>query len=331
LIGVGPEVTVAPLDYVTHARFTDLITIAAGLAIFGFPYLFFRWRFGSSRAYRALVLGSCALAFVSAVTGIFNGQTFESVTTPLYAGQIVAGLNPYAARLTVSFVVCGGPTAAGWISCTTHSSSTYYVYLPLLTFLQVPGVAYRYFTLACWVLLLAAVRRDRGLLVAFASPYVGLLAANGYNDFPALVLLTIGLVGWAGRRSKIAEIAALGTKQFANVVVLVYHVVRRDARNAVITVIATILFLVPFFVQTPVAVVCTAVFHETAMCGPGSGADPFSHLDYWLWPLWVVVAYRSPLGEWLRRRRRLFARLPRRPSRRLPSAETKPTSTGPGP
>ena len=197
--------------------------------------------------------------------------------------------------------MCSGPTASGLVACVAHTSSTYYVYLPLLRFLQFPGISYAVFSFATWLALLFLVRRDSFAAAALGCPFVGLAAANGYNDLVGLLLLTVAFVGAGGRRSRIAELLALGVKQFANVVIVAYHAWRRDWLRVGVALGVTALYLLPFLLWDPQAVVCTVLLQRTASCMSGSGGDPLSHLNYWLYPLWVLAVFHVQLGGWYRR------------------------------
>lgn len=300
---LGPLAALGPIDWATGARFTVPLTLAAGASVFLFPTL--AGRFGllaRPGLLRAVVLGGFVFAVVSAATGFLNGETFEPATTPAYASVLLAGHDPYTTLLHLAFVTCSGPTSHGWVTCVPETSSTYYVYLPLLTFLQVPFVPYRWVTLACAALVAYRVRRDPVALALLGSPYVALLAANGYNDFPVLLLLTLGFVGTSGRGRAAWEWLSLGTKQFANLVVLAYHIARRDLRGVAVTLAVSLAWVVPFLLLDPRGFVCTAILYEDPGCTSSLGHSLFVHVNYWLWPAWVVAVFHAPLGRRLRGR-----------------------------
>jgi hypothetical protein len=270
-----------------------------------------RWNLVTPVAARTLVLASAALAVVSIATAAFNGLTDEPYTTPRYASLFLAGIDAYARPLVFTYtqtiyVYHGGFERVVGV----YFSDSHYVYLPLLTFLQIPGVDYRWFALTLWAVMIYLLRADPFRLVVLGSPYVALMAASGYNDFPALLFLTLAFVGVGGRRSKIAEILALGVKQFANVVVFAYYLVRREWLGALVTAAVTVAIVLPFVIWDSTSALCTAlpVYQLTrpSVC-PEHAGSPFAW-NYWLYPLWVVAIYPRAVERWLRRAARLLRR-----------------------
>lgn len=239
-----------------------------------------------------LVVG-VALGVLSILTGWANGLTDEPFTTPRFAGFTLAGHNPYTTQLVFSYQQYGR----------TLFSSSHYVYLPLLMFLQFPGVDYKWFTLTSWGLVVLLCRRRFDAGAALGQPYVLLVAASGYNDLPVLLLLTLGFVGLGGRRVKWAEYLALGCKQFANAFVVLYYLVQRRWRETAVTLLVSAAFLVPFVVWGGTAVLCPAVFADRfPSCGAAAQAGVL--LNYPVWAVWVVavfyVATLERLARWSR-------------------------------
>src|SRR2546428_369068 len=120
---------------------------------------------------------------------------------------------------------------------TILSATIWNVYLPLLPFVQVPYflLDYRWFTLTIWGLTVYAVRKRYYTSMTLGGQYPALMAANGFNDIIPLLFLTLAFVTFSGWRARTAQLLALGMKQFANAFVFVYHILRRDWRQAAIT------------------------------------------------------------------------------------------------
>jgi putative flippase GtrA len=244
-----------------------------------------------------------AFSAVSILTGAANGLTSEPFTTPRYAALLLAHRDPYVVPLVVNYVQYGQ---------LFHFQSVY-LYGPLLTFLQVPGLPYKWFAVGCWVVLVLLVRRRFDVAVLLAQPYVAIVAANGYNDLAVLVFLTLAFVGFEGRRQKWAQWLSLGMKQFANVFVLAYYVVRRDRRNTLLTLGVSAAFIVPFYLWSGPAVLCPAIAGNLLPSCTGNGPPTFL-LNYSLWIVWVIALFYPQLVDALRRRAetgwtgRIFAR-----------------------
>jgi hypothetical protein len=244
----------------------------------------------ASRFLPFLAIVSITLGVVSFLTGAANGLTDEAYTTPLYVSLLLRGHNLYALPLVVTYTQYGVRVTV----------STYYAYLPLLTFLQLPFLDYKLFSAFCWLGIVWLVRKDVHSATALAQPFVAVLAFNGFNDFAPLLLLTLAFVGWGGRRWRWSELVALGTKQFASVFVFAYHLLRRDWWNAFAAAAVTAAFLLPFLVWDWNATVCQAVLYGLPAGCPGMGHILLFHIDYGLWPLWVVAIFYAPLLTYLR-------------------------------
>jgi hypothetical protein len=225
-----------------------------------------------------------ALALASVLTGFFNGLTDEPYATPAFIHLLP---NLYGKPLELTYYQYGsGPL----------SLDASYIYLPLMTFVQVPGLDYRWVTLGAWTLMVYLLRRSGPAVVLVGSPWVALVAANGFNDLVPLTFLTLTFVtlqGWPGR---VAEVVSLGLKQFANVIILVYYLVQRRWREALLVVGVTVAFLLPFAVLDLPAVVCHAVLLDPQpVCGGGYSAafaaGTGSHLNYYVWVLWLLAVF----------------------------------------
>jgi putative flippase GtrA len=226
----------------------------------------------------------------SVLTGAANGLTDEPFTTSRYVSLLFAHQDPYIVPLVFNYVQYGQ---------TFHSQSIY-LYGPLLMFLQVPGLDYKWFALACWASMVLVVRKRFDVAVMLAQPYVAIMAASGYNDLVVLLFMTLAFVGYEGRRQKWAEWLSLGMKQFANLFVLAYYVVRRDWRNTLLTAVVSAAFIVPFYLWSGPAVLCPAVLADRLPSCSGGGAPSYL-LNYSLWVVWAVAIFYPSFVDLLRR------------------------------
>lgn len=264
-----------------------------------------------------LLIGmSGAIAVVSILTGRLNGLSDEPYSTPAYASL---GLGMYL-----------HPVQFGYVEYGRHLvENSYDVYLPLLTFVQIPGVDYRWVALAAWAVLLLLVRYDRFALGGLATPWIALLAANGQNDFVALAAFAASVTLPATRYRWVVEFVALGLKQFVNLLLLGYHLLRRDYAAALGTVAGTLLILLPFLLVGPQAVVCHVVAGDPGSgCSPHSAAFVLFKRNYWLYPVAVVLLFHRPIGD---RLRRLLAYGQPDPDRPGPTEGVRPADRSPGP
>jgi hypothetical protein len=284
------------------------VLVAAALAV--------HWKLHREPAFLwAWVATSVVLAVVSTTTGFYNGLTDEPYATPAFVAHWWPGL--YSTPIQITYSQYGtGPI---------HLSASY-VYLPLLPWIQIPGLDYRWVAIAAWALTLYLLRRNGAAVVAWGSLYVALLAANGFNDFVPVAVLTLAFVALPGWKGKVAEVVGLGLKQFANVFVVAYHLYHRRWGAAALAAGVTLAILVPFLIVDPLAVWCGVVLVGQSSCSSFgeslahptmSGTQPvYGHLNYYLWPLWVLVTFlprwaagtRGP--EYVPARREAAARLP---------------------
>lgn len=279
-----PALLIITLLWLYFGRTSPFAYVAIGAFALAFPVIV--RRLGVPRrvsfVYFLLAVG-VALGILSILTGWGNGLTDEPFTTPRFALFTLGGHDPYVTQLVFTYQQYGK----------TLSSQSYYLYLPLLMFLQVPGIDYKWFTLACWVGMVLLARKNFDTASMLAQPYVLLIAASGYNDLPVLLLLTLGFVGLGGRRQKWAEYLSLGCKQFANAFVIVYYVVRRRWADSLITLGVSAAFLVPFVLWSGPAVLCPSVFADRlSACTAGASAGLL--LNYPVWAVWVVAVFYLP-------------------------------------
>ena len=269
------------LGYLPLTLPSGILLLVLTLASFAVAY---RWRLHRDRVFLATWLGvSVAAAVTSLLTGALNGLTDEPFIMP-----VLAGLWPNLYGSSVSFVYSQYGTSYA-------VSGLYDVYLPFLAFAQVPGIDYKWTTLGCWVGSLYLLRRRGSMLTLWGGPWVGLMAANGFNDFVPLLALTLTFVTLTGASSKVAEFVSLGLKQFANVVVVAVHLYHRRWRDALVAVVVTAAILAPFAFLSPGGVWCHAMLIEPNTCHGGAGSaygvGVFNHVNYPLWPLWAVAVF----------------------------------------
>ncbi len=280
-----PAFLIITLLWLYPGRTNEFGFVALGILALAFPVML--RRIGVPRridfVYFLLAAG-VAFGILSVLTGWGNGLTDEPFTTPRFAAFTLAGNDPYTTQLIFTYQQYGR----------TLSSQSYYLYLPLLMFLQIPFVNYKWFTLGCWVAMVLLVRRRFDAATMLAQPYVLLVAASGYNDLPVLLLLTLGFAGIEGKRQKWAEYLSLGCKQFANAFVFVYYLVRRRWVDSLITIGVTFAFLAPFLVWGGTAVLCPAVLADRlSQCTKGGSASLL--LNYPVWLVWIFAIFYLPL------------------------------------
>ncbi len=280
-----PAFLIITLLWLYFGRSMPYAFLAVGAFALTFPVMV--RRLGVARTtdfvYFLLVAG-LAFGVLSILTGWGNGLTDEPYTTPRFAGFLLSGHDPYTEQLVFTYQQYGQ----------TLPSRSYYLYLPLLMFLQIPGVSYKWFALGCWALMVLLTRRRFDTAILLGQPYVLLIAASGYNDLVVLLLLTLGFVGIGGHRQKWAEYLSLGCKQFANLFVFVYYLLRRRWVDSAITLAVSAAFILPFVAWGGTVVVCRAVFADRLLSCPSGGGAALL-LNYPVWLVWVVAVFYVPL------------------------------------
>lgn len=253
------------------------------------PYLVAKYHLNRREAIRALLIGgSAALGIFSILTGYVNWLTDEW-NTPQYVSVLLGGHDWYNTPLQFQYVKWG----------TLVRASSWNVYLPLLPFIQVPYVwlDYRWFTLVLWGFMIYLVRNRYYTSIALGGQYPAVMAANGFNDVVPLLFLTLGLVTFAGTRARAARFIVLGMKQFANTFLFVYHLLRRDWLEAGLTLLASVLFLVPFLVWDWKSAICTPVLDMPPDCQRAQlVVDSLRvRMNYGQWPIWIVAIFYPTL------------------------------------
>ena len=225
--GALPALAVVTALWLYPTAFEEVGGISLGAFALMFPVAVRRLRVERSGEFVSfLLLAGVGFGVVSILTGAANGLTDQAYTTPRYVTLLFAHHDPYVVLLSFSYQQYG----------TTFTSQSTFSNLPLLMFLQVPGLSYKWFALACWAGMAFLARRRFDAGVMLAQPYMVIVAASGFDDLVVLLLLTLGFLGFEGRRQKWAEWLALGCKQFANVFVVAYCVIppglAKDGRHA---------------------------------------------------------------------------------------------------
>jgi hypothetical protein len=232
-----------------------------------------------------------AVAVFSIITGILNGLSDEPYSTSAYASL---GWSLYSRPVAFSYLQYGS----------LHFERSYDVYLPLLTFVQLPGLDYRWVSLAAWGGALCLLRKSPVATAGFATPWIPVLAANGQNDFVPLFALTLALVVPLGRWRWAAEAFSLALKQLANVVVVVHHLFRREYLHALAAVAITFAVLVPFLFLDAGGVWCHVILGDP---GTNCTGRPWTFFvfkrNYWLYPSWAVVVFYTAIGSFFGRLR----------------------------
>ena len=278
----------------------DLLALASFLV----PTLIRRANVAYGKALPYVAAFSLALGIFSIGTGIFNNGTDEPYAAAYWLSVLLNGHNPYVYHLTITytqFQLFPPPELR------TLSPTTTFVYLPLAAFLVIPGggTGFKAFSLLLWAGTLYLVRRERWTALVWGSPVIALMAANGFNDTVAILLLTVALVRPGPlATSKAAEYVSFGMKQFAPYLMGVYYLARRQWLNIGITLGVTLLILLPFLLWGPAFdVLCTAFvvvpLHSCPASYPLPGAA-YVHWNYYFWPVWLGAIFLPRLYRWVR-------------------------------
>jgi hypothetical protein len=281
VIGGSTLLTVAILSYLLPGWTPGILLV---LVLFGTFLLAYRWDLTRDRSFLLPWVGlSLVVSVVSVVTGWHNGLTDEPFITPAFA-QLWPNL--YGSPVSIVYVQYGTQYTL---------SNVYNVYLPALAFAEIPGINYKWTAVAAWIGTVYLLRRRGEAVVLWGGAWVGLLAASGFNDFVPFLALTLTFVTLAGTPSKLAEVASLALKQFANLVVVAVHLYHRRWMEAVLAVAITAAILAPFAYLSPSGVVCHVLLIQSGSCsrGPGQavGVGFVRHINYLLWPLFVIAVF----------------------------------------
>lgn len=200
--------------------------------------------------------------------------TDEDDYMPYALADLVHGRNPYATVHTETRTV-----HRPWAD-QTYSWTTALPYFPLIAFLQLPGIDYRWTALLSYGALLLALRGKRVGFWAFANPLVAWLAASGFNDFAPLAL-----VAWSARSALpwLAWLAA-ASKQFFLPLLAVDAFLRREWRVFVGSALFTLAVCVPFLLLDPGAFVRSAFLDHAA-----KAPRLFVFVNYALYPLYAAT------------------------------------------
>ena len=281
VVGLSTLATFAILSFLLPGWPAGILLVAV---LFGTFLLAYEWGLARDRGFLATWVGvSFVVAVVSIVTGWHSGLTDEPFATPAFA-QLWPNL--YGSPVSITYDQYG----------TLYSlSNLYNVYLPGLAFAEIPGISYKWTAFAAWAGTLYLLRRRGESVVLWGGAWVGLLAANGFNDFVPCLALTLTFVTLVGAPSKVAEVVSLGLKQFANLVVVAAHLYHRRWRDALLAIAITAAILAPFAYLSPSGVVCHVLLIQPGDCSRGAGSALgtgfVQHLNYLLWPLFVVAVF----------------------------------------
>jgi hypothetical protein len=248
--------------------------------------LAYRWNLVNNARFLQVWVGSAiAMAVFSVVTGIGNGLTDEPYSTSLY---LHLWPNLYHGTVTETYTQYG----------TTFKNVTWsFVYLPFMAFYQIPWIDYRYTMVLTWAVTCYLLRKNNYSFLLFSSPMVGIMAANGYNDFVPFLFLTLSLVTLQGYQSRLAEVVSLGLKQFANALLIGYYLITKRWRRAVEAAVITAAIVAPFIYMDPVG------FWSNAVLGTcvGHCYNPFTfvfftRMNYALWPTFILAVFVPKYG-----------------------------------
>ena len=285
-----------------HNAFGVLLDMLA-LVSFAIPTVVRGAKIPFAKALPYLGVFSLVLGIVSISTGLANNGTDEPYAAAQWLGVVLAGHNPYVYPVTTTytqFQLYPPPYFQ-----TLHSTAPF-VYLPVSMLFVIPGggTGFKFFALSAWAGTLYLLRKQPWGALVWASPIMALLAAQGFNDPLPIFFLTLALVPPLPRTaSKASEYAALGMKQFAPVVMVIYYFARRKWVHIGLTLLVTFLILLPFVLWGPASeVLCTGFLLPTHSC-PSSYPLPESlyvHWNYYLWPVWLGALFGPRLFRWAR-------------------------------
>jgi hypothetical protein len=124
------------------------------------------------------------------------------------------------------------------------------------------------------------------------------MAANGFNDALPILILTLALLTFTGRNARVASYLALGLKQFANIFLFAYHVLRREWHEAIVTISVTLIFLSPFLVWDWRSAICSPILDMPPYCQDTQNLlidAVHSRINFALWPVWIAAIFYPAL------------------------------------
>lgn len=222
---------------------------------------------------RVAWIGACLLAVATLIVLDWPATlTDEDDYMPHALADLLAGRDPYATVHRGEGVMerPWGTQAYAW--------ETTYPYLPLLLFLQLPGIDYRWTAFVAFGALLVALRGTRWGLWAFANPLGVWLAASGFNDF-----VPLALVAWSTRAPWLAWVAA-ACKQMILPLLALEALFMRSWRKFAHAALFTLVVSLPFLVWDARAFV-DGVF----LAHLDKAHDAWSYWNYWLYLVFALA------------------------------------------
>lgn len=198
--------------------------------------------------------------------------TDEDDYMPHALADALAGRNPYATTHRDEGVIerPWGDQGYAW--------ETEYPYLPMLLFLQLPGLDYRWTALVAYGALLLALRHRRWGFWAFANPLGVWFAASGFNDF-----VPLALVAWSTRIPWLAWLAA-ASKQFILPLLVVEAALTRSWRKLAGAAAFTLAVCIPFLAWD-----APAFLEGVLLDHLDKAPDAWNYWNYWLYPVYAVA------------------------------------------
>jgi hypothetical protein len=258
-------------------------------------WLIVRWKLDRTSAFRLLFAAAGAFVLLTYLTHYGNGLTDERWSLPVDGRLLWHGVNPYA---TLHYAI--NPQ-------TGKLQNVEYMWeLPLTAVFAWPFTDYAVPMMLCWLGLCGILRnRLAGLFVA--SPFVGLLAVNGFGDYAPLLLLSAAYC----YRSRVwwAEYLAVGFKQFATAIAVARRLVQRDWRGAIALTAFAAAVCLPFFLWNPMAFTCEALTFQIPAGCPTQSFQPHDYaawrglfdINYPLWVGWVVTMWPREIADWTKK------------------------------
>jgi hypothetical protein len=257
-------------------------------------WLVVRWRLERTTAFRLMFVVAAAFALLTFVTHFGNGLTDERWSLPADGHLLWHGKNPYA---TLHYV---------FDAQTGQLQNVEYMWeFPLTAVFAWPFVDYAVPMLLCW-LGMCWVLRDRLAGLFVATPFVSLLAVNGFGDYAPLLLLSIAYTYQS--RAWWTEYLAVGFKQFAAAIAVVRRLLQRDWWGAVALTGFIAAVCLPFFLWNPTAFTCEALTFQVPSWCPAQSFQPHDYvtgrglfdINYPLWVGWILTMWPRGVLDWVK-------------------------------